>query len=370
MGYRVANPKQVVEAIEALVGSETLLCIYLFDDRPSDQPVIESLSGHVEWVDSLSYQAGVVTLVMASRFVQTLGAPAWAGLETTLPGSALAFLEVLDKEVVCFNPSAIFARYLDISPRSLPGVLFIPPAQTLESDVRGYFLPLAIRNPSMDSIEQYLTLLYDGLKSILAGRSPHDLSAEAFRPLPGGAGTFETKIGLLSDLRDLAHRAVTTATARRTRLNVGKYMPVADRSTARIFISYSSEDRLSARVIAEKMREVGFAPWIDVVNLLPGEDWERAINVALREADFFIACLSKKSVAKRGYVQREFKRALTIWEEKLTSDIYLIPLRLDDCEVPSDLRRFQWVDWTDGCGLTSVVAAITEGMRRLGRIAG
>jgi hypothetical protein len=55
--------------------------------------------------------------------------------------------------------------------------------------------------------------------------------------------------------------------------------------------------------------------------------------------------LSSNSVAKRGWVQRELKNALYKQEEFLESDVYLVPVRLDDCSI-SDLRleRIQYVD--------------------------
>jgi hypothetical protein len=48
----------------------------------------------------------------------------------------------------------------------------------------------------------------------------------------------------------------------------------------------------------------------------------------------------------------------------LDSDIYLIPARLEDCEVPERLGDFQWVDLFEEDGWTQVVKAIQEGMKR------
>lgn len=85
-----------------------------------------------------------------------------------------------------------------------------------------------------------------------------------------------------------------------------------------------------------------------------------------------VACAQREKWARDANVdwEREFKRAMEIWEEKLASDIFVIPLRLDDCDVPEELRRFQWVNWADGAGLTAVISAVREGMRRLGKYSG
>jgi hypothetical protein len=84
MGHRIANPKQAVQAIEELSGREALLCIWLFDDRPSGRSLIEFLSMHFDWIDSLSYQSNVATLLMASRYIHLIDAPDWAYLEALL----------------------------------------------------------------------------------------------------------------------------------------------------------------------------------------------------------------------------------------------------------------------------------------------
>jgi len=86
-------------------------------------------------------------------------------------------------------------------------------------------------------------------------------------------------------------------------------------------------------------------PWLDEVNLLPGMEWDLEIYKALREADIILVCLSKESVAKEGYVQKEFKRALSYAEEKPEGTIYIIPLRLDECKPPLKFQQWQWSDY-------------------------
>jgi TolB protein len=94
------------------------------------------------------------------------------------------------------------------------------------------------------------------------------------------------------------------------------------------------------------------------------EKWKPCIQEAIRHSDFFLACLSTNSVSKRGYLQKEIKDALDIWQEKLDSDIYLLPARLEDCEVPESLGDFQWVNLFEGNGWTRLVKAIQAGMER------
>ena len=50
------------------------------------------------------------------------------------------------------------------------------------------------------------------------------------------------------------------------------------------------------------------------------------------------------SITKTGYVQKELKRALDVADEQPEGSIFLIPVRLEECEVPERLSSFHWVD--------------------------
>ncbi|MFE3872200.1 TIR domain-containing protein [Flavobacterium sp. ZS1P70] len=113
----------------------------------------------------------------------------------------------------------------------------------------------------------------------------------------------------------------------------------------KVFISYAKEDFAFAEKLHDFLEENSFRPWLDKKALLPGQDWNFIIRKALREANYIILLLSSNSVQKRGYIQREFKLALEYYEEKLEEDIYLIPLKINDCEVPDRLSKFQWVEY-------------------------
>jgi serine/threonine protein kinase len=138
--------------------------------------------------------------------------------------------------------------------------------------------------------------------------------------------------------------------------------------TVRIFLSYVREDEEKVESLYQKLSEKGFKPWMDKKDILPGEDWELSIRRAIRSSDFFLACLSANSVNRRGFLQKEIKDALDIWQEMLDSDIYLIPVRLEDCEMPESLRRFQRVDLFEKDGWTRLVKAIQVGMERRGKV--
>lgn len=112
----------------------------------------------------------------------------------------------------------------------------------------------------------------------------------------------------------------------------------------KVFISYAKEDNETAEKLFDFLTFYKYEPWLDKKKLLPGQDWNIEIKFALKRADFIVLLLSKTSVAKRGFIQREFKLALEYCEEKLDNDIYIIPCKIDDCEVPEKLTKFQWAE--------------------------
>jgi len=115
----------------------------------------------------------------------------------------------------------------------------------------------------------------------------------------------------------------------------------------RIFLCHASEDKPQVREVYQRLKSEGFQPWLDEEDLLPGQEWDREIRLALKESDFILIFFSQNSVVKRGYVQREMKLALDVWEEIPEGTIFAIPIRLDDCEIPEQFRKFQWVNLFD-----------------------
>lgn len=113
----------------------------------------------------------------------------------------------------------------------------------------------------------------------------------------------------------------------------------------KVFISYATEDIKFAEDLYFFLESKNYEPWLDKKKLHVGQNWEFHIQDALHKADFIILLLSKTSVNKRGYVQREFKKAVEYCDYKLESDIYVIPIKIDDCEVPGNLQKFQWVKY-------------------------
>ena len=126
----------------------------------------------------------------------------------------------------------------------------------------------------------------------------------------------------------------------------------------RIFISYASEDRGTAREVCRRFRGAGLQTWLDVEELKPGQNWDREIVKALGLCDVFIALMSKRSVSKRGYLRREAKSALTPLTLVPRSNALIVPVRIEECKIPRTFRHLHWIDYfaKDGSqGLIDIV---------------
>ena len=117
------------------------------------------------------------------------------------------------------------------------------------------------------------------------------------------------------------------------------------RALPQVFIAYCKEDALLANRLFEDLNRAGFSPWMDVRKLLAGQNWPRAIEAAIENSDFFVACFSGRSVRKKGGFQSEIRYALDCARQIPLDEIYLIPVRLDDCAVPRTIQHeLQYVD--------------------------
>src|ERR1017187_1413735 len=129
----------------------------------------------------------------------------------------------------------------------------------------------------------------------------------------------------------------------------------------RAFLCHGSEDKNAVRTLYSRLLNDGQNPWLDEEDILPGEDWGLAIQEAIRTSRFVLVCLSHKSVSKTGYVQREIALALDRADEQPQGRIYVIPVRLEPCDVPQRLGRWQYVDLFEEQGYQRLLTALNRG---------
>jgi hypothetical protein len=106
-----------------------------------------------------------------------------------------------------------------------------------------------------------------------------------------------------------------------------------------VFISYSRANKGFAIKLAKDLQSDGYPIWLDQLNIPTGARWDDEVEKALRECEDFMVILTPASIASEN-VKDEIGYAIDHGKR-------IVPVLLEDCDVPLRLRRFQYVDFTN-----------------------
>jgi len=129
--------------------------------------------------------------------------------------------------------------------------------------------------------------------------------------------------------------------------------PVSNKlSPIRIFVAHSSKDGRVSKRITESLKQRGFEVWYDEWKIKVGDSITQKISDGLEQGDFLVVVLSRHSVVSR-WVQKELSTALWM-------GMFVLPVRVDDCEIPVLLRDIRYADFRKGFrqGLDELLDAI------------
>jgi len=106
------------------------------------------------------------------------------------------------------------------------------------------------------------------------------------------------------------------------------------------FISHASEDKHFVLPFAKRLLEQGIDAWVDKWEMAPGDSIvDKIFEEGIKEADVFIIVLSRNSVQKR-WVREELNAGIV---RRISGQCKIIPVVIDDCEIPEALRSILWV---------------------------
>ncbi len=123
-------------------------------------------------------------------------------------------------------------------------------------------------------------------------------------------------------------------------------------SKQRVFLSYCRrENAEEARQLRKDLQGKGFSVWWDQ-EILAGQDRKFEIRKAMKHSGAVVLCLSKEAEARnKSGIYPEALDAINIYREHKPGNIYLIPVRFSECEIPPieidgtrTLDRLQYVD--------------------------
>ncbi|HSU55640.1 MAG TPA: toll/interleukin-1 receptor domain-containing protein [Candidatus Dormibacteraeota bacterium] len=131
--------------------------------------------------------------------------------------------------------------------------------------------------------------------------------------------------------------------------------------STRIFVSYGREDLTLVRTIVAFLKSAGFDTWFDKENLLAGQTWQKVIEAEIENARLLLVCMSSHSVDKTGFVQKEMRLAVKQAELMPDSKVFIIPVRLDECSIPADLKKWHALDLREDKASFKLLEAIQNG---------
>lgn len=105
-----------------------------------------------------------------------------------------------------------------------------------------------------------------------------------------------------------------------------------------IFFSYSRDDAEFVECLAKALKEAGVSVWLDSMDIEPGARWDDSIEAALNNAEKVLLVFTKTSVSSQNVMDEV---SYAIEEGK-----GVVPILLEQCDIPFRLRRFQFTDFT------------------------
>jgi hypothetical protein len=126
-----------------------------------------------------------------------------------------------------------------------------------------------------------------------------------------------------------------------------------------VFLCYAHLDKEAVHKLYARLVEHGIHAWFDAQDLQPGQNWQREIRKAILRSHIVLVCLSQKFNEQHGYRHEELKIALE--KARLIDDtIFIIPVRLEKCDMPQSLSHLHRVDLFKPGGYKKLISALEK----------
>ena len=106
----------------------------------------------------------------------------------------------------------------------------------------------------------------------------------------------------------------------------------------RYFLSYARADEQFALRLAQDLKAAEIDVWVDQLDILPSQLWDRTLEAALRASAGIVVILSPRSAASEN-VMDEVGFALDRGKD-------VVPVLYERCDIPLRLNRVQRIDFT------------------------
>ena len=141
---------------------------------------------------------------------------------------------------------------------------------------------------------------------------------------------------------------------------------MARNKTYDIFLSHSSLDNDFTDKLHSLLEQAGFNVWYDEKKMISNSHILTDLPKYIGNSEAFIVILSKNSCGS-SWVQDEYGYARELYDKKELKAI--IPVVIDDCEIPGFYNNYKWVDCKEGLtpvaffGILAALYGSSENMR-------
>lgn len=126
----------------------------------------------------------------------------------------------------------------------------------------------------------------------------------------------------------------------------------------KVFIAYASEDVNQARSLYQRLKTDGYEPWSEQEDVLPGQNTDVEVRKALDEAHVVLICVSARSADKRSSFHKQKNLALDLALQQPEGAVFVIPVKLDECELPFSLSKWRAENIEDENGCERLVRSL------------
>jgi TIR domain-containing protein len=130
-----------------------------------------------------------------------------------------------------------------------------------------------------------------------------------------------------------------------------------------VFLIYAHGDKKAVRKLYDRITRNHIKAWLDEKNLLPGQNWKYEIRQAILRSNIVIVCLSGQFNKQGGFRHEELQIALEKARSFPDGEIFIIPARLEKCELTEPLCQWQCVDLFEADGFGKLLRVIKEGIQ-------
>ena len=127
-----------------------------------------------------------------------------------------------------------------------------------------------------------------------------------------------------------------------------------------VFLTYAHNDKKAVRKIYHRLIRNQINIWLDEKKLFPGQNWKYEIRQAILSSNIVIVCLSRQFNKQGGFRHEELQIALEKAGSLSDGEIFIIPARLEKCDLPESLRQWQCVDLFEADGFRKLLSALKK----------